>query len=544
MKKFRGYRKRTGRFLRANRQLYAWGALVVLLLSTVLWSLPGARLQQGNSDQLADGFLFENSRTFHQALFPAEHTLLLKWPLFWLLKPLHYSAGSYSVLTVLLALASVSALAFVLYRIIRQPLIFGTLCLALACVLVLVPAQIFSGVTAPLNMAMLTGRNIEYLIYIGVLVLYARSRRTISRQWIAATLLLTLLLASDQLFVSLSLGGSLLLLGLGYCYKHKQLVSIAGRWFTGSAAAWLSAKILLWIIGKHVTGIVQGSSGPYSLINSWSSVLPAARYALKGLAFNFGITAAASRLTIIPALANLVIAAAILAASYRLIKKLCLNEKPADIAVILSAMLLAATAAAFAAYIVTIHPYESDARYLAIGLFAGFVTLAACLRSIKLNNRTVLFAGTVLFLATVLGLLGVQRHTNRVMATDLLRQRNQLVAKALQEHPEEILVGNYWRVLPIKDMTADARQAIIPLRSCVGPTESLRSNAWLQDLRQHSFAYVLSLRPSGIPSQLCNLHMIEFVYGPPSSIRYISGNRYEPIELLLFYDHGAANTGH
>src|SRR5882672_11038931 len=183
METLRGYWRRA-LYSARGRQVYVWGALAVLLLSTLGWALASARVQQGNADQLVDGFLFEDGRTFHQALFPATHTLLFKWPLFWSLRWFHFSLGAYSALTAFTALATVGAFAYLLYRIERRPLVFGTVCLALASVLALVPAQVLGGVTAPLNMAMLTGRNLEYVVYVGALVLQARTKRFRGWQWV------------------------------------------------------------------------------------------------------------------------------------------------------------------------------------------------------------------------------------------------------------------------------------------------------------------------------------------------------------------------
>src|ERR1035437_646667 len=144
-------------------------SLAILFSTTFLWALLSAKLQQNNADQLINPYLLEHSATFRGASFPAAHTLLIKWPLFLLIKVFGYSTATFIGFTVSTVLLTVAALAAIIYRIERRPVIFGTLCLALASVLIIVPAQPYAGGLLPVNMAMLTTRNIEYLFYIASL---------------------------------------------------------------------------------------------------------------------------------------------------------------------------------------------------------------------------------------------------------------------------------------------------------------------------------------------------------------------------------------
>src|SRR5665811_1863172 len=193
-------------------RVYVFVSLVILLATTLLWAILGAKLQQGNADQLVNVYLFGHSATFHGALLPGQHTFLFKWPLFLLVKLFGSSAIAFLVFTVGTVLVTVAALAAIIYKIERRPLVFGTLCLALASVLLLVPAQPYAGAILPVNMAMLTTRNLEYVLYIASLVLLIRSPRPKSRGFWLATAGLALLIASDKLFLTISLGGALLAL--------------------------------------------------------------------------------------------------------------------------------------------------------------------------------------------------------------------------------------------------------------------------------------------------------------------------------------------
>ena len=201
-----------------------WFALVglgILIASTVYWALLGARSNAANSDQLVDSYLFENWKTFQGAQFPAAHTFFLKWPLFALSAALGNTPNVLVILTVAVVLATVLALAWVLWRIIRKPIPWALLILSLALTLLLVPIQPSPSTLLPLNMAMLTTRNLEYVVYVVGLMLAIRVVRPMSRRGLVLVALWGVLFLSDRLFVPLAFG-SLALLGVFGWLRHRR----------------------------------------------------------------------------------------------------------------------------------------------------------------------------------------------------------------------------------------------------------------------------------------------------------------------------------
>jgi hypothetical protein len=512
----------------------------VLGISTVIWSFTIARLQQGNADQLADGFLFVNATTFHQAQFPATHTQLLKWPLFWLLAALHSAPDAYIVCTMALCLATVGALAYILFRIVREPLKLGTLYLGLACVLVLVPAQILADTPSPLNAAMVAGRNIEYPLYIAALALLLP--RGHKPDWLrsgAAALLLGLLFASDQLFLVCSVGGAVGLLLYTYGWRRRSLVTLGWLWLAVSGLGWMLSRLLQWALG-HITAIVASNTDSYGHIATISGTHGAVAYSVQGLLLNFGVSLSSGRLDILPALLNVLLLAAIIYAAYRIIHRTTQESASLDRATTVSLLLGMSTLAAFIAYILTNHLFPADARYLSIVLFAGFVTLATYIRTIHIRPKLLYGCVGVATVGVAFGLVALVRHTNQVIATDPLRARDERVVQALASHHEQILVGDFWRVLPIKEETAQAHQSILPLTGCLQPRQLLASGAWRENLYIHSFAYLLPVQQFGTPFGRCSIQTIDLAYGRPTSIERIAGTRRNPSELILFYNDGAA----
>jgi LmbE family N-acetylglucosaminyl deacetylase len=565
-KRLKGTNRRALKVVKSRRfrLAYPFIALIILLATTLLWSIQGARLQSNNADQLINAHLFENSNTFHNASWPGAHTFLLKWPLFLLIKVFGFSAGSYTFLTVGVSLVTVAALAAVLYLIERRPLIFGTICLALASVLLLVPAVPYAGAILPVNMAMLATRNLEYVLYVLSLVLLVRSNGVRSRQFWAGAVIMSLLMASDRLFFDLGIGGALIALFVYALSKGWNLVSLSVNWLLSGLLAAGGAVTTLWLLSSRgVTHIADLSSGgPYGHVHTLHDFVIGVIYGAMGLLTNFGANpafdativkdihhTAVSRLEGVGGLAfavNLVILlAGLLAASQLIRASLAHNRNAADAlskASRLSVMLLWSALAALFIFIFSNHYYAVDARYLTIALFALFVAMAAYSRSRFWQPQKVVLVGLILCVSVVLGAIQATRtYGADKQALQPLSERNSIVAQVLDQHPEPLLVGDYWRVVPIKQQFKPSLK-ITPLSDCFQPSGTLTSSSWQTNLFKTKFAYLLSLDRSATNYPGCGLDQVIARYGRPNSSALIAGTLSSPKELLLFYDRGAHNS--
>lgn len=546
---------------RLFRNTYLISALLILIATTAYWTMLGAGLQIHNADQLSDPYLFNSWAIFHGATFPATHTFLLKWPIFLLLGVFGISPTSLLVATVAAVVLTVAVLAFTLYKIERRPLVLGTLYLALALTLLLVPTQPYAGGILPVNMAMLTTRNLEYAVYLGCLVLFLRAPRIRNRWFIIGTLLLGVLIASDKLFLSLSAGGALLALIVYAAFRQWQLVTLAVRWLAGTVSAFIVSAVLLALISvTHFTHLASGSSlSPYSVAAGAKDLLLGTAYALLGLLTNFGANPAydnlqlkqlprelADRLLSVSGLVHL-LALAVLVYGLILVWRLAVpflrnrSVRPpkAPMAVQLSFMLLWSTVAALGVFIVSSHYYAVDARYLTIGLFAAAVSAAAVLRKYRWQQpERLVGVGALLLAGTVVA--GFVAHTTFIRqgsALNTVEGRNQLIVQALAHHKVDVLVGDYWRVLPIRLATRGSLNTL-PLGGCTTPSSVLTSSEWQPDLATHSFAYLVTLDGSLTDFPNCTLPQITQVYGRPNATQIIAGTLARPKEALLFYDQG------
>lgn len=544
----------------ANR--YAIAAVAVLLITTLFWALSSASLQLGNADQLVNPYLFTNSATFHNALFPGAHSFLIKWPIFFLIKIFGFSGAAFTVFTVGLVIVTIACLVIILYRIERRPLVFGTLCLALASALLLVPAQPYAGGILPVNMAMVATRNLEYVLYIASLVLFIRSPKLKSRGFWLGAVLLGLLIASDKLFLALSVGGAFLALVAYSLNQGWKLVSLSAGWLVGSIIAGAGAIGILWVLqASKTTHIVSQSAGngPYGLVHNAHDIALGVVYTVQGLLTNFGANPAYDA-TIVrniphqtyarlwglggPAFIINVLALAfgVFTVWHIMRRSLAHNKGRAgnfDGPAKLSIMLIWSTIAAVGVFIISSHYYAVDARYLTIALFAVFVSAATFTRKQKWKPETIMAVGVIILVAMAFGLLSAGRsYANDRSAMADINARDKLIVQILAHHPVQVLVGDYWRVVPTKFISGSSLD-IMPLSGCTEPLDSLSSKSWQPNLQKYSFAYLLSFDRSLTNYPKCTLKQVVKTYGRPNASAVIAGSLSQPKELLLFYDHGA-----
>lgn len=555
----RPVRARFGVPVRFWRRTYGLFGFLVLCGTSVYWAILGARLHASNADQLVNGYMFESLRTFHEAEFPAAHTFLLKWPLFALLKLLRFTDWAYTGMTVFLVLATVIGLAYIMWRLERRMVVFGTLCLALASVLLLVPTQPYPGGILPVNFAMITTRNVEYVVFVLAIILVARFGRLKTTGHIFGTLLLGLLFASDKLFISLAVGGSMLVLASAFVFRRRVLAMVALRWLIlSSVAVAISIGIQILLPFLHVTNLTnQSPLGPYGLNISPKGIGEAAVYAVLAILTNFGANPATDTrlLKEIPQnilhgffgpagfsyAVNFVIvllcifaAGVIVAAAW---SKEQQNVKAIRINV--PVMLLSTTIAALVAFMFSQHYYPVDSRYLTIMLFAGFVALASYVGHRNVWPKLSLLIGLALVISIGVGIPhSLETYHTQQNALVSMKQRDVAIASALHEHPVSTLVGDYWRVLPIR-LVSKNKTAVLPLASCTQPRSVLSSTHWEKDLHSHSFAYLLSLDDNLTDSPKCTSSEVLRAYGRPDASVVVAGTLTQPKELLLFYDHGS-----
>jgi LmbE family N-acetylglucosaminyl deacetylase len=537
---------------------YVGLSLLALLCTTLFWTLKTAGLQLSNADQLVDPYLFSSSKVLHGAQFPGSHSFLIKWPVFYLIKLFSFSSFAYGLFTLLFVLITVGGLAWVIYKIESRPIYFANLILALSSVLLLVPAEPSAGTLLPVNMAMLTTRNIEYLVYIVSLILIVKASRLFGIRTIIAVLLQALLFASDKMFLYVSLGGAFICLLVFALDSSWKMTRLGARWLCTSLAGAIASIVAVGIINTSKLTHIVGASGkgPYGLVSGLHNLIIGIIYGFDGLFTNLGANPAYnegvirkipgqyfSNLFNVGLLAYVVNLVLFVLAAYSVFvivrRRFKHKQANSSLSESLTFTLIASSIAAFIFFIGTNHYYFADSRYLGMVLFMAFIAGAFVLRQRRFSSKVLYGTSIVLCLAIVSGILssGQQFKTDSLaLAADNSRDRSALAA--FESRPESVLVGNYWRVVPIKFLSGSKPINILPLANCTDPLAALTSTAWQANLNKASFAYLMQTDTGPASNGACSLSTTIKAYGHPNSSAVIAGSIEKPKGLLIYYNHG------
>lgn len=559
----KSFTKRLNRLIRTPRfaKYYFIAATTILTLSTLYWAIVGSIIQLGNADQLANASLLKDQTTFDGALLPDQHTFLLKLPFFLLIQLLHANSFAFCFVTVLAVLITVGALAFILHRIDRRPLYSGTLFLILAACLILIPTEPYAGALLPTSFSMITTRNVEYIIFILALIGIIRAKSFKSWYLVGAFALMIILIASDKLFLSLSVGGAVLSTLTYFIAKRRNLLLTSFRWLIVSILGAIGATLLLKLlngIGFIHTSTSIGAA-PYSIVHSAKDFILGIVYGIAGIFTNFGANPAYdTRLAKdIPAqlfvgifrpggigfLVTIAVTLYILTVVYRIFvksitAKTLIRKNYQQHPLQLSLMLIWTSVVAVGAFVFSNHYYPVDSRYETIVLFAGFIALATFVKQRKIKLQTLVISGIICLITVLIGIFFVvNTYTSHTQVTSDITTRNTYIAEVLKHHPVDTLVGDYWRVFPIAAQSGNTLH-ITPTEACTTFRDVLSSKAWQPDLKKHSFAYLLTFDSSTTGYPACSLDQVTTAYGKPNASTLIKGTLKDPKELLLFYDHG------
>jgi LmbE family N-acetylglucosaminyl deacetylase len=536
-------------------KLFAWFSVLVLVGTTVFWSVLSSFLHESNADQFIDAYLFEDTGTFSSALFPGAHTFLLKWPLFALMSAVGHETYVFLVATILMTLMTLGVLVYILRKIEPRPVVFGLLCLCLASVLLLVPAQPYPGALLPTNFAMTTTRNLEYALF--VLIAYFLARGIGLKKfgfWVLAVLM-AIVVASDKLFAVLALGSAAVVLGGYLIFRRRQETVFARNWLVLGAIGTALAHVLLWVISRiNITGIVnENQASPFPVISSFTQLAEGVIYGIGAVLTNMGANPVHDVVIVraMPgALLESLTSPSIIAYAFNFglvcfgifaVSKVIFS-KTQDYASRLTVILVAATLTALGVFVVTDHYYPVDARYLTILLFALFVGMAAYIRDKHIRYR---YAATLaaILLAVVLP-LGAARtwgeYGHSKFAMRMQSEITQAVAKVMDKERLARLIGDYWDIVPVKPHTKQ-NITVSPVENCSTPRAHLNSLAWFDGQQSTPSAYLAIRDPGKSTYDGCSLAGLATAYGTPSKRVLLQANPdppYDPNALLLLYPNG------
>jgi len=528
-------------------------SFLVLISTTTYWTLLSTKVESFNSDQLSAPYVFSSFNQIMTSSLTGAHTYLLKWPLFWFIKSYSYAHWTYYLTTLFCVLVTVISLAYMVIKLEKRPIYSGSILLALSSVLLLIPAQSYPGSLLPLNMAMLTTRNIEYVLFIASIYLVFKSKKILSLPSFSSLFILILLFTSDQMFLAIGLGGSILAITVLLSKKHWKVLGDLDRWFWYSFASTVTSYILIGLLtsNKIFSKLASIGDSYFSFTSNIKAIYLGLFYSITGALSNFGANPAyfnveikkfPSDLTnslfsssLIPSLTNIAVVLFIIYSIYKLIvKKGYIDSESINNRVLL--VLLFSSLSLFILFTFTNHYYAADGRNLGLLLFTGFISIANYSKLINIKQNVLKYTILVLSISVIVGLFSFNNiYQKQFNAFSENNRRDSIVVNELRSQKIPYIVGSYWRVYHIQYLFGSGINPY-PTDLCIN---SSNSDFLRADLKSKTFGYLLSYDKNLTGQEGCQTDEIIKKIGNPNRSVVVNGNLSNPKELLLTYQHGA-----
>ncbi len=504
-----------------------------------------------NSDQLIDIYLFKDLSTFQQAVFPATHSFLVKWPIFAVIALAENIKSGLLVSSAILYSSIFVFVVIIFQKIIKNWPKTLLLTLAFSSTYLLIPLEPHIGALLPVSYTMLTTRNIEYILFILSIILLARSSKGFkSKYYYVAFLLSTLVIASDKLFLPYYIGGAVLYIVYALLFRRNSNIKSALLWLINSSLAILATQLVIWLININKITTIGGIAGqsPYAIVHGTKQLAKATFFAVYDITTNFGANPTHVPLrryidnpsllvthTTVFYIFNL----AIMLFGFFVLIKLVLNRKHIsysefwrDIVIRLCMICVVA----LTVFIVTDHYYPVDSRYLAIIYFTVFIATAVYVKHIKITKKSfnILY---VLLLIAVVGSAYTSFHNIKPSQAfySNFEAQNRLVVKELDNRNIKTLLGDYWQVIPIRQMSNNKLNTL-PITNCTESQKILSSQQWYQQVPNNSpIAILINNRPGDNTVLGCTKADILSFYGQPTSQINITSSTDQQ---LLIYNNG------
>jgi hypothetical protein len=511
-------------------------SIVLCFASSCFVAYHGALLHGTyNNDQLIDSYMFASYDEFREASFPAPHTMLLKWPIFVIGSLFGNSSFALSMITIVLCGVTALGFSYILFRVCRRDVVKASICICLfSCIQLLIPYESSPGSLVPVNMGMITNRNIEYVIYIMFLYLMLGVSKLTSWRALVAFCLFTLLAASDRLFALIAIVSLILGIGLKIVFFHKHpmrsfivpTVTILG--------GLVAAQLLLGLL--NALGIVHipnsTSSTPFALISSVRDLL---------FSFWWGIRASLANLGYVPRFAfdvntlvgfiNISIIATLLLTTITTYLRYATRHSPQFKT---GYWLILGSVASLLLYSLSSHPFRDSLRYMGLVTFALFFGFAVYLqqqrdtphlRRILLGLTTFMIAISPLYF--IASFYNFRKDFSAEQYT--MESRISAISTAVVQNNVQQLVGEYWLLSPVKQRLG-GNLAIAPTaEKCLLRNLYLTSYVWYKprpDTKKS--AVILSRKPGydGIYNNGCTDQILtEQLQGRPDMVVELSSNK-------------------
>ena len=543
-------------FIERHERKISWVLLalsiIVLIGSSLYVGQKSGLIQTNNHDNLIDNYLFENKETFQNALFPAAHTFLLKWPIFALSAQFGNTQEVYVIGTMAMYLLTVIGFMVVVFFLSRKNLLVTSLVgLMFSAILMMVPAQPIDGTLLPLNMAMITTRNIEFLFLFAFIYLILKAKKILSWQFITSVIVLGLLGATDKYYLMIELVAAALYIGFHFSPLNKNKggyqLSVFLPLIAGAISYLFANALLLAIDSFGITNIPNSTkTAPFALIGSVWQMFEATAGAIQGMLANFGANIFGKNLglSILPnSLNGLLFIAACYCAYLLLSKRVSKNlQQTTTYKYVLWLILI--FIGSFVIFIASDHSYLVDGRYLTTTVFAGLASVALVLGVSKFkskNNILILMTVVALLIMPIYALVARQNYARSFSTTYAeIGERIESAAEIAKQHDVAVFAGDYWFVSPVRLKAENSFEPVLMSTDVCDETNSfLTSTSWHQpdENVKTSALYILkdADETNNTYNHGCTIDYLNNKYGEPEFEYIIRGTFEDPIDIIRIY---------
>lgn len=516
-------------------------SLLILLAAAIFYGYHSAQIHILNTDQLIDNFLFSDVQSFQGALFPGSHTFLLKWPLF-ALGGRFSGHEVFTMLTIVVTILTATSMALICYLVSKRNVLIAALsCLLISTTMLLTPVQVAPGRTLPVGIGMITTRNLEFIVMALVAFLMVKTQKIRSWQFWLGAVLLAMLGVSDALFLETTLLATLIFAVLA-CIRKKGLDRHSFLPLGSAIVGFIFAKIIILVVNSlHITHII--SSHQLSIAGSIKQMLIQFLNSIESIFINFGAPIFGlpqSKSLILYLLCALVAILACLAMG--LVCRKWWRERPrsANTALNFLFLYILAVFASLAAFIVMSNGATENSRYIQIIWFAGIFALAYVIARVDRRVVSLLIVGFIAISPAVFWLCGINSSNSLAATRTTFSVTQSDAADVLTKERINVLVGNYWWVVPVKVSMPEL--TVVSIDGCnlsVGINSSL---AWVHPTDAPRSAVLLNRNEilsdgSSVYINSCSEEQLQNIYGKPSDRVVLQNDSTGPITIIYIYDY-------
>ncbi len=538
-----------------NNKYYLKISILVLSLASIVWSFVSTNVSVTNYTQLSFSYQFINLNNLKNTYFSSNQSSLLKWPIYWIISLFNYSHALFYIFSISLTLVTILFLAQLIRKIEKRPQVLGTIYLCLASIILMIPIQSYYGAADIINMASIYTLNIEFILYIVAFRCIMGANRFYNKLTVISILVLSVLFASNKVFIVIAIGSAILGISWFVSYKKWKIVNKYNNTLLVALLAVVGSNLIIYLINSiNLTHLFNGGLlDNKSFINGFSDLPRSMFWSVSGLLTNFGanpitqsfsqaglgaqIKANVSVLNLFSYLFNLSIFVGCIYLSYKMVlenrRKALKKEEINLILVILS--LISSLIVVIVLEFITKQSSPNSSVIFLIGLFSLVLASAAFMakRKPSLIKTSILLVGSAL--SIILGSVNLYHnyHKYNANSSETKTSSARIIFNLKLQNIKKI-VGDKSGITVLKYY--DNYLTLNPINDCSN------NSALAYKFNKTPFG-LLYEKKSGKNLPNCTIKQITDIFGKPGYTVLLKGSYANPEKQLFIYANGINHPG-